>query len=101
MTRDEIDEFLARPLVGVITTLDAEGRPRATPIWYAWKDGAAYMFTSRDSLKWRNLERNPYASLVRRLARAAVRGRHDGRPRAGGRGVGVRAGAGYGAPLLR
>ena len=63
MTRDEIDEFLARPLVGVITTLDAEGRPRATPIWYAWKAGAAYMFTSRDSLKWRNLERNPYASL--------------------------------------
>ena len=63
MTRDEINEFLARPLVGVITTMDAEGRPRATPIWYAWKDGAAYMFTSRDSLKWRNLERNPYASL--------------------------------------
>ena len=25
MTRDEIDEFLARPLVGVITTMDAEG----------------------------------------------------------------------------
>ncbi len=63
MTRDEINEFLARPLVGVITTMDAQGRPRATPIWYAWKDGAAYMFTSRDSLKWRNLERNPYASL--------------------------------------
>ena len=63
MTKDEIDEFLARPLVGVITTLDAEGRPRATPIWYAWQDGAAYMFTGRDSLKWRNLERNPYASL--------------------------------------
>ena len=63
MTRDEIDEFLARPLVGVITTLDAEGRPRATPIWYSWQGGAAYMFTGRDSLKWRNLERNPYASL--------------------------------------
>ena len=63
MTRDEIDEFLARPLVGVITTLDAEGRPRATPIWYAWKDGEAYMFTGRDTLKWRNLERNPHASL--------------------------------------
>ncbi len=63
MTPAEIDEFLARPLVGVITTMDAEGRPRATPIWYAWKAGAAYMFTSRDSLKWRNLERNPYASL--------------------------------------
>ena len=63
MTPAEIDDFLARPLVAVITTLDAEGRPRATPIWYEWRDGAAYMFTSRDSLKWRNLERNPHASL--------------------------------------
>ena len=63
MTPAEIDEFLARPLVGVITTVDAEGRPRATPIWYAWQDGAAYMFTGRDTLKWRNLERNPHASL--------------------------------------
>ena len=63
MTRDEIDEFLAQPYVGVITTIDAEGRPRATPIWYLWEDGAAYMFTGRATLKWRNMERNPYASL--------------------------------------
>ncbi len=63
MTDDQINEFLQQPLVAVISTVDAEGRPRSTPIWFHWENGAAYMFTSRGTLKWRNLERNPHASL--------------------------------------
>ena len=63
MTESETEEFLKRPLVAVIGTVDREGRPRSAPLWVHWEDGAAYMFTGRDSLKWRNLQRNPYASL--------------------------------------
>ena len=63
MTNDEIDAFLKRPLVAVLGTIDAAGRPRSVPIWFHWEDGAAYMFTGRSTLKWRNLERNPHASL--------------------------------------
>lgn len=58
-----IDEFLSQTLVAVISTVDADGRPRSAPIWYHWEDGAAYMFTGRRTLKWRNIMRNPVASL--------------------------------------
>ena len=58
-----VDEFLSQTLVGVISTVDAQGRPRSAPIWYQWEDGAAYFFTGRRTLKWRNLLRDPHASL--------------------------------------
>ena len=58
-----VDEFLRRTLVAVISTVDNSGRPRSAPIWYHWEDGAAYMFTGRNTLKWRNIQRYPYASL--------------------------------------
>ena len=38
-------------------------RERPTPVWFHWEDGAAYLFTSRTSLKWRNLLERPHASL--------------------------------------
>ena len=63
MTSKQMDEFLQRPLVAVISTIDSVGRPRSAPIWFHWEDRAAYMFTERKTLKWRNIERNPYASL--------------------------------------
>jgi PPOX class probable F420-dependent enzyme len=44
-------------------TVDAGGRPRQAPIWFHWHDGAAHMFTGRSTLKWRNLQRDPRASL--------------------------------------
>ena len=58
-----VDEFLGQTLVAVISTVDGEGRPRSAPIWYQWEDGAAYMFTGRGTLKWKNIARNPVASL--------------------------------------
>ena len=58
-----VDEFLRRTLVAVISTVDNIGRPRSAPIWFHWEDGAAYMFTGRNTLKWRNIQRYPYASL--------------------------------------
>ena len=59
----DIDKFLRRTLVAVISTVDKSGRPRSAPIWFHWEDGAAYMFTDRNTLKWRNMQRYPYASL--------------------------------------
>ena len=63
MSADEIDAFLARPLVAVISTVDGRGRPRSAPVWFHWADGAAYVFTARTSAKWRNLGQRPHASL--------------------------------------
>ncbi len=58
-----VDDFLTQTRVAVISTVDAEGRARAAPIWFAWEDGAAYMFTGRRTLKWRNILRAPRAAL--------------------------------------
>ena len=58
-----VEEFLHQTLVGVISTIDKKGRPRTAPIWFHWENGSAFMFTDRSSLKWRNIQRNPYASL--------------------------------------
>ena len=58
-----VEEFLRQTLVGVISTIDKKGHPRTAPIWFHWENGSAYMFTDRSSLKWRNIQRNPYASL--------------------------------------
>ena len=58
-----VDEFLRQTLVAVISTVDKSGRPRSAPVWFSWQNSAAYMFTERHTLKWRNIERYPYASL--------------------------------------
>ena len=65
MTKIEphVHQFLGQTLVGVISTVGADGRPCSAPIWYQWEDGAAYFFTGRRTLKWRNLLRDPRASL--------------------------------------
>ena len=63
MTQEQQEVFLKQPEVAVISTIDEFGRPRSAPIWFLWEDGAAYMFTARRTLKWRNLQSRPYASL--------------------------------------
>jgi PPOX class probable F420-dependent enzyme len=63
MTPEQVEAFLARPIVAVLSTVDAAGRPRSAPVWFHWDDGAAYMFTARSSLKWRNLQTRPHAAL--------------------------------------
>ena len=63
MSQEHLESFLKQPLVAVIGTVDRAGRPRSAPIWFHWEDGAAYMFTSRRTLKWRNLQAVPHASL--------------------------------------
>jgi len=63
MTSAELEVFLRRPLVAVISTVDERGHARSAPVWFRWHDSYAYLFTRRTSLKWRNLLARPYASL--------------------------------------
>ena len=63
MTNQELNKFLSETHVAVISTVDTDNRPRSAPIWYGWKDGAAYLFTGRRTLKWRNIQNNPNVSL--------------------------------------
>jgi PPOX class probable F420-dependent enzyme len=58
-----IDAFMRETRVAVISTVDGRGHPRSAPVWFLWDGTAPVLFTSRTSLKWRNLEAQPYASL--------------------------------------
>lgn len=63
MSDAEIDALLAQPLVSVLATSDADGRPALAPVWHLWRDGAALICTQTASRKWRNIERNPRVTL--------------------------------------
>lgn len=64
MTDDERNAFLLDPVrPAVLATVRADGRPHAAPIWYDL-DGDAVMFnTAADTVKGRNLRRDPRATL--------------------------------------
>jgi PPOX class probable F420-dependent enzyme len=64
MTEAEIDALLSEPMISILGTVDAKGRPAQAPVWHAWRDGAALILTDRASRKWRNIEANPNVSLV-------------------------------------
>lgn len=60
---ESVDTFLKETRVGVLGTLGEYGLPHLVPIWFSWNDGSAYMFTSRRSIKWNNIAKNPKAAL--------------------------------------
>lgn len=64
MTDDERDTFLATPpRPGIVATTRADGRPHAAPVWYD-VDGDAIVFTTgADTVKGRNLARDPRMTL--------------------------------------
>jgi PPOX class probable F420-dependent enzyme len=65
-----VQELLDARLIGVLATLEQDGRVHAVPLWYAFADGAIVFATAAASRKVRNLERDTRATLVL----------HDSRP---------------------
>ncbi len=63
MTRPQWERFLRERRVAVLATLDAEGRPVLTPIWYLFRAGRILMRTGKDSVKARNIARDPRVSV--------------------------------------
>jgi PPOX class probable F420-dependent enzyme len=60
----EREEFLAKPQVAVLGTVDAKGRPHGAPVWYLYDDGVFRISTGKGSIKHRNVQANPNISLV-------------------------------------
>jgi len=58
-----VRELLAKRLVGVVATLDADGAAHVVPVWYAAHGRTIVLATSSRSRKARNLEREPRATL--------------------------------------
>ena len=65
MTDDEVWEFLAAapPHTGKLATTRKDGSPHVAPIWYAVDDRSVVFNTGAESLKGRNLRRDPRAAM--------------------------------------
>ena len=59
----QLREFLQSPRIGVLATVNRNGSPQISPIWYRYSDGKITMSTIEETLKCRNVRRDPRASL--------------------------------------
>jgi PPOX class probable F420-dependent enzyme len=54
---------LRSDLIVWLTTVDADGQPQSTPVWFGW-DGASFLiFSQPHARKLRNMRTNPRVSL--------------------------------------
>jgi PPOX class probable F420-dependent enzyme len=65
MSDDEVWAFLssAPAHTGKLATTQKDGRPHVAPIWYVVDDGSLVFTTHAESLKGRNLRRDPRAAM--------------------------------------
>ncbi len=61
--RDVVREFLEEERFGVLGTVNADGSPQQTVMWYELRGDVIVMNTKRGRKKDRNLLRDPRASL--------------------------------------
>ncbi len=84
-----IAALLALDIPARLATIDPDGYPRVTPIWFMWEGGAFWMSSVEGQPHLRNLRRDPRAAIsVDTEADVAVGGvRANRRVRAQGRAV--------------
>jgi PPOX class probable F420-dependent enzyme len=62
-TKAEWQRFLEGQRVAVLGTVGADGTPLLTPIWYLYRKGQILMRTDKESVKARNIARDPRVSV--------------------------------------
>lgn len=63
MNAAEITQFLHAPRHAVVATIGRDGMPQLTPVWYLFEDDRFYISIGRNTVKHRNLRRDPRLSL--------------------------------------
>ncbi len=64
MDENEIIDFLMEGTrTGKLSTVREDGRPHVAPIWFVWNDGKIIFDTMGDSVKAKNIRRNPQVSI--------------------------------------
>jgi nitroimidazol reductase NimA-like FMN-containing flavoprotein (pyridoxamine 5'-phosphate oxidase superfamily) len=64
MSKEELDHFLNGRLIARLSTIDGEGFPTVTPVWYLWDGKAIFFNLGRNRAPTRNLTRNPKCGAV-------------------------------------
>jgi len=63
MSADEIDALLSIAVPAHLATIDHDGFPHVTPLWFIWADGAFYLTSIFDRPHLRRLAANPRAAI--------------------------------------
>jgi PPOX class probable F420-dependent enzyme len=63
MSQSDIEEFVSAARFGVVATNRFNGPPQLTPVWYLYENEKVYMSMFVESVKYRNLCRDPRASI--------------------------------------
>ena len=63
LSQSELDELLSLDVPARLATLDRQGFPHVTPLWFAWQDGAFYMTSIADRPHLRRLRHDARAGL--------------------------------------
>jgi PPOX class probable F420-dependent enzyme len=75
----EVEELLQADIPAHLATLDPDGYPRITPIWFIWTDGAFVMTSVVGYPHLENLARDPRAALAIDTEEAPVGGHRPNR----------------------
>ncbi|MET9486622.1 pyridoxamine 5'-phosphate oxidase family protein [Nocardia sp. NPDC006630] len=60
----EIGELLGLDVVAHLSTIDSDGYPHVTPIWFLWEDGCIYLTSYPGRPHLGRIIRNPKVGLV-------------------------------------
>jgi PPOX class probable F420-dependent enzyme len=63
LKRDEWERFLRGRRVGILATIAADGPPVLTPVWYLYREGRLLVRTGIESVKARNVQRDPRVTV--------------------------------------
>jgi PPOX class probable F420-dependent enzyme len=63
MTQEEMEAFLAEPRLAKVATLNRDGSPHVTPVWFEYVDGEFLTTVEAGTVKRFNLERDPRITL--------------------------------------
>ena len=60
----EVERFAEQPLLAILSTVNRDGSPQSTPVWYMYDQGRFKVTSRGDRVKVRNIRRDPRVSLV-------------------------------------
>ena len=58
MTKQEIDSFLKKPLIAIITTIRPDGTTHMTPVWHLYDSNKIIVASEKTSVKIKNITQN-------------------------------------------
>jgi len=60
---EQFNTLLASAVPGHLATIGADGNPQVNPVWFLWHGGQLLLSVKAETVKYRNLRRNPALAM--------------------------------------